>query len=243
MLRFLTNQHNRTLGFCTLAIHEAYRRRARLLVQDAPRVPWIVLTDEPNEFDGLDVRAIRHAPAGPMARDFLTIPRSTGNGRGGPAYHDKRFALQAALEEFDTAIFVDADTRMQSVPKLPSFRPGIAVTKEVNASITEHLTRWGTQRRPAFAQLAVHLTGNVETLDRARWCSESLFAITKDGNENKFFKTWGRGAEFLQSRNVYSGEGGVIGLAAMCAGWTVDYTTIGKLAACMRHEGGGPKSQ
>ena len=98
--------------FCTLAIHGPYRQRARLLVKDVPEVPWIVLTDEPGEFVDLPVRAIRHVPAGPMAIDFVTRLPPTGNGRGRPAYHDKRFALQAALEEFETAIFVDADTRI-----------------------------------------------------------------------------------------------------------------------------------
>jgi len=41
---------------------------------------------------------------------------------------------------------------------------------------------------------------------------------------------------------VFSGEGGVIGLAAMYAGWTVDYKTLTKLAAATHHEGQGPKS-
>src|SRR5215510_1596736 len=86
--------------FCTLAIHLTYRRRAQLLVADAPAMPWIVLTDEPNDFADLPVRAIRHAPTGPMAIDFQTRLPPTGGGRGRPAYHDKRFALQAALKEF-----------------------------------------------------------------------------------------------------------------------------------------------
>ena len=244
MPRFLTiRRRHRSVNacFCTLAIHEAYRERARVLVGDAPGVPWVVLTDEPGEFEGLRVRAIRHVPTGPMAVDFVTKLPPLGNGRGGPAYHDKRFALQAALEEFDTAIFVDADTRIRSLPRLPDFHLGIAVVKEVNASIAEHLSRWGSQRKPAFEQLAVELTGDVEVIKSARWCSEALFAITKDGNESKFFDVWERAAEFLSGKGLYSGEGGVIGLAAVCAGWTVDYTTLGRLAACMRHEGGGPK--
>src|SRR5215213_1810939 len=138
MLRFLRNRlQSRTANvcFCTLAIHEPYRRRARLLLEDAPRVPWIVLTDEPGEFKDLPVRAIRHVPTGPMAIEFMTKLPPSGNGRGGPAYHDKRFALEAALEEFETAIFVDADTRVKSWARLPGFRQGIAVTKEVNATI------------------------------------------------------------------------------------------------------------
>ena len=208
---------------------------------DVTGMPWVVLTDEPREFDGLPVRAVRHVPVGPMAIDFVTKLPPLGNGRGRPAYHDKRFALQAALAEFETAIFVDADTRIRSMRRLPRFGPGIAVVKEVNASIAEHLSRWGSHRRPAFDQLAVELTGDVEALESARWCSEALFAITKDGNEAKFFEAWERGAEFLQSQGMFSGEGGVIGLAALCAGWRVDYRTMGKLAACLSHEGGGPK--
>jgi len=227
--------------FCTLAIHAPYRKRARLLVGDAPQVRWIVLTDEPEEFAGLPVQAIRHVPTGPMATDFVTRLPPLGNGRGQPAYHDKRFALQAALEEFDTAIFVDADTRIRSLPRLPLFRPGISVVKEVNASIAEHLSRWGSERRPAFEKLAVQLTGDIEVIKSARWCSEALFAITKDGNEERFFEAWKQGAEFLQREGLLTGEGGVIGLAAVYAGWTVDYKTLGRLAGSMRHEGGGPK--
>ena len=212
-----------------------------LLVGDVKEVPWVVLTDEPGEFEGPGVRTVGHVPTGPMAIDFVTRLPGTGNGRGGPAYHDKRFALQAALAEFETAIFVDADTRVRALPGLPVFRPGIAVTKEVNASIAEHLSRWGSHRKAAFEKLAVELVGDAGVIKSARWCSEALFAITKDGNEGKFFEAWGRGAEFLQSEGLLSGEGGVIGLAALCAGWTVDYKTMGKLASSMRHEGGGPK--
>ena len=209
---------------------------------DVPGLPWIVLTDEPEDFAGLAVRAIRHEPTGPMAIDFLTKLPRTGDGRGRPAYHDKRFAIEAALKEFDTAIFVDADTRIRSLPKLPRLKRGIAVVKEVQASIDEHLSRYGSDRRPAFEQLAVDLTGSVETLKRARWCSEALFAVTKDGNENKFFEAWARGAEVLHRHEVFTGEGGVIGLAAEYAGWSVDYKSLDRLAASKRHEGGGAKS-
>jgi hypothetical protein len=244
-IRFFTDRgHTRAANacFCTLAIHEAYRRRARVLLGDAPRAPWVVLTDEPDDFAGFQVQVIRHEPTGPMAIDFLTKLPPTGNGRGRPAYHDKRFALQAALRDYDTAIFVDADTRIRSLPVVPRFQPGIAADKQLRASIAEHLSRWGTQRLPAFEQLAVHLTGSVETLKSARWCSEALFAVTKDGNEAKFFDAWASGAEFLQSKGEWTGEGGVIGLAAAYAGWTVDYKRLTRLVAATRHEGQGPKA-
>jgi len=230
--------------FCTLAIHRPYRERARLLFADAPNVPWIVLTDEPDDFEGLRVRAIRHVPSGPMAIDFLkdrTLKTCWGNSRGLPAYHDKRFVLQEALTEFDTAIFLDADARITSLPQLPELHPGISVTKVLQTSIADHLTRWGKERRPLFERLAVYLGGDVEMLNTARWCSEALFAITKDGNEKKFFDAWRRSAEYLQSNGLFTGEGGVIGLAAVCAGWTVDFDGLDDLAALVQHESRGPK--
>ena len=227
--------------FCTLAIHPPYRRRAQQLVADVPGMPWIVLTDEPNDFVDLPVRAIRHVPTGPMAIDFQTKILSTGGGRGAPAYHDKRFALQTALNEFDTAIFIDADTRIKSLPRLPRFLPGIAVDRALRSSIADHLSRWGQMRKPGFEQLAAELTGDANTINSARWCSEALFAVTRDGNESKFFAAWERGAKFLQDRDIFTGEGGVIGLAAAYAGWTVNYSTLVKLVAATKHEGGGPK--
>ncbi len=245
MFEFLIRRlRNRSVKacFCTLAIHAPYRQRARLLLADMPHVPWIVFTDEPQDFEGMKVRVVQHSPTGPMAEDFLTTLGWTANGRGRPAYHDKRFVLQAALEEFDTAIFVDADSRISAAPKLPAFSPGIAVVKELHASIAEHLNRYGVDRRPAFEQLAVQLTGSAETLNSARWCSEALFAVTKDGNESKFFEAWGRGAEILYSQNIFTGEGGVIGLAALYAGWIVNYKTLTRLAASTHHEGLGPKA-
>ena len=228
--------------FCTLAIHPPYRRRARLLCADAPNVPWIVFTDEPDDFADLSVRTVRHAATGPMAIDFLTRLPPTGNGRGRPAYHDKRFVLEAALRDFDTAIFVDADSRFRSLPQLPLFRGGIAVSKELKTSITDHLTRYGAARRPAFEQLALHLVGDTKVLDSARWCSEALFAVTKDGRESRFLQAWAISSEFLQTRGVFTGEGGVIGLAATYAGWNVDYSSLSKLIAATVHEGHGPKS-
>lgn len=225
--------------FCTLAIHPPYRRRARLLCGDAPTVPWIVLTDEPDEFADLPVHAIRHIPTGPMATDFLTKLPPTGSGSGRPAYHDKRFALRAALEQFDTAIFVDADSRIRSL-RLPStYHRGITVIPESKNSIADHLKMWGQFRRPAFEELAQHLNLDLRS---ARWCAEFLFAITKDGQESEFFETRAVAADFLHQRNVWTGEGGVIGLAAEYVGWKVNDKGLARLAASIQHEGYGPKS-
>jgi hypothetical protein len=233
--------HTVTVCFCTLAIHTPYRRRARLLCADAATVPWIVLTDEPDDFADLQVRAIRHAPSGPMAIDYLARLPPTGEGRGAAAYHDKRFALLAALEDFDTAIYVDADSRIAALPSPGVFPSGLAVLPIVQKSIAEHLDTCGSWRLPAFVELARHLTGDTEILHTAQWCHETLVAVTKDGRESRFFEAWSLAADYLQARGIYSGEGGVIGLAAAYAGWSVDYEALTGIAASIQHEGGGPK--
>ena len=231
-----------TVCFCTLAIHPPYRRRARLLCADAPQVPWIVLTDEPEDFADLPVRAIRHAPTGPMAVDYLAHLSKTGEGRGAAAYHDKRFALLAALEEFDTAIYVDADSRIVKLPTLSGLATRLAVLPVVRKSVAEHLATCGSWRLSAFEGLARKFTGDVEILRRARWCHETLIAVTRGDSTSEFFDAWSKGAEFLQTRGVYSGEGGVIGLAAAHVGWKVDYDALQRFAAdSIQHEGGGPK--
>src|SRR5689334_4995875 len=109
---------------CTLAIHKPYRRRARQLIADPAPLPWIVLTDEPKDFADLPVRAIKHEPTGPMAIDYLKQRAPTGNGAGAAAYHDKRFVIEAALRDFDTAIFLDADSRIRDLPVADPFPPG-----------------------------------------------------------------------------------------------------------------------
>jgi hypothetical protein len=73
------------------------------------------------------------------------------------------------------------------------------------------------------------------------WCHETCYAVTRDGNEHRFFSAWARAAEFLQRRNVFSGEGGVMGLAAAYAGWTIDYDFLERVLPPLVHEGGGPK--
>ncbi len=226
---------------CTLAIHAPYRQRARLLLSDMETVPWIVLTDAPEDFADLAVRAIRHQPTGPMAVDYLRRLGPTGNGQGAAAYHDKRFAIRAALRDFDTAIFFDADSRVPGLPLAASYPPGLAVVPVVRKSVAEHLETCGSWRRPAFETLARDLTGDIAILETARWCHETCYAVTRDGGEERFFQAWARGAELMQGQGVFSGEGGVMGLAAACAGWRTDYDALTPLVPFVEHEGGGPK--
>lgn len=229
------------VGFCTLAIHAPYRQRARALNRDLAPASLVVLTDEPSAFADLPVRAIHHVPSGPMAIDYLQRLGPTGQNRGAAAYHDKRFALQAALQDFETAIFLDADTRVDGLPLLHAFPPGLAVAPVVRTSIAGHLETCGAWRLPVFTELARSLMGDAGALHTARWCHETPLAVTRDRHVDRFFWAWDQGADFFQRRQVYSGEGGVIGLAAAYAGWSIDYEALSMLIPLIRHEGGGPK--
>lgn len=228
--------------FCTLAIHAPYRARARQLCIDLGGAPMLVLTDEPDDFADLPVRAVRHVATGPMAIDYAQRIGPTGNNNGAAAYHDKRFALAAALRHFETAIFLDADSRAGALPDIADFPAGLAVLPVVRASVAAHLATCGTWRLAAFDELSRDLTGGSAALDVAMWCHETLYAVTTDGREDQFFAAWARAAAFMQQRGVFSGEGGVMGLAAYCAGWPVDHDAMLPLAAAIRHEGGGPKT-
>jgi len=201
------------------------------------------LTDEPADFVDLPVHAVRHSPTGPMAVDFLAHLPPIGEASGDAAYHDKRFALMAALKRCDTAIFIDADSRIKRLPRLNTMPAGLAVTPILQKSVAEHLENFGSWRLEAFSDLARQLSGDVEMLRTALWCSENCIAVTRDGRESRFFEAWAYAADFFQSRGVYSGEGGVIGLAANYAGWTVDYKALSPLASAIRHEAGGPKKE
>jgi hypothetical protein len=163
-------------------------------------------------------------------------------GTGTAAYHDKRFALTAALEQFNTAVYIDADSRISGRILLPTFPAGIAAHSETRWSIEQHLAVYGSWRKPAFEELAKRLFGDDDILNTAQWCPENLVAITKDGRESRFFEAWTEAAEFLQARNIYSGEGGVIGLAAAFAGWEINFDVLKPLVTVLHHEAGGPKA-
>lgn len=119
------------------------------------------------------------------------------------------------------------------LPPLGAFAPGIAVLPVVEWSVSKHLEVAGSWRRLAFVELARELTGDTNILAEARWCHEALIAVTPDTHErtDRFFAAWSFPANFLQARNVFSGEGGVIGLAAAYAGWAVDYGALAALGA------------
>ena len=50
------------------------------------------------------------------------------------------------------------------------------------------------------------------------------------------------GLTHVKASEMLEFPGGVIGVAAAYAGWSVDYDALSILAAAIQHEGGGPKA-
>jgi hypothetical protein len=58
---------------------------------------------------------------------------------------------------------------------------------------------------------------------------------------NRSFFRRGTVVDFMHRQGMYSGEGGVMGLAAAYAGWKINYELLAQLGSLIHHEGGGPK--
>lgn len=90
------------LDFCvaTLALGVEYSKLATMLARDLsehqPGLPLIVLTDKPNMFSGFDnVLVKKHK------QKSLWAP-----------FHDKLYVVSTALKQFESCLFIDADTRI-----------------------------------------------------------------------------------------------------------------------------------
>ena len=193
--------------FCTLAIGESYASLAAFLIADLDTygVSSVVVTDLPAYFQNFSrVKVIEHHP-----KQF--------------SYHDKRIALQAALELGDTAVFVDADTAIwfgadrRAVQKALtySFPPGLHAARLFPA---------GQYHYPHIEAIAREWGMDFDRNVITYW--EGLFALSKDRGLEKFFQYWNRFAEEAQQR-VYNGagEGTCFGIAAEAAGIGRHYTT------------------
>ena len=195
--------------FCTLAMGKSYRQLARFLAIDlyqyAPGISLLLLSDDPHLFDDLDnVIALLHRQ------------HSIG------CYHDKRFALEAALERYETAIYVDANVRiLEPVPFDREWSPGI--TARSTATIYKHNHYRG---KPSELWQAIKVAAQKLDLDldHVKFLHEFMFTLKRDGEKTAdFFRWWGKLANFFEARGIYHGEGNSIGLAASKAGLVVQY--------------------
>jgi len=162
-------------------------------------VPWFVLTDDPDDFSDLPVRAIPARPDGSDGRDYLALLPPTGEGAGPPPITTKG---SRSSPRSKTSIPLSTWMQTRASPNFRGSTPSHPVSPccpSWRRSVAEHLDTCGSWRLPAFEALARHLTGDIEILKTARWCHETCIAITKDGRESRFFAAWTQAADFLQA--------------------------------------------
>lgn len=197
------NNSTSNYAFCVLALGKKYQDFAKDLAGDlsnyAPQASLIVGTEDPKEFS-------QHKNVVPFEHHKQGVLH---------CYHDKRFVVGKALSQFNTAIQIDADTRLiQTIPDSLSWEPGI--TAGHMANMVEHIKKYSPERFDVVQQIATKLDLK---LNETTWVGESLFVVTRDsGKEKKFIQYWGRISRYLELRGIHSGEGIAIGLAAAKAG-------------------------
>ncbi len=192
--------------FCTLALGKKYCIFAKQLAENlstySPATKLVVLSDRPQDFqDCPNVLVFEHHQQGILY-----------------CFNDKRFVLEKALEYFEAAVHIDADTQIFStVPAHLHWQPGITAGHQEN--LVEHVKKYTPERLPLLNKVADKLRIAIANVT---YIGESLYIVARDdGKEKEFFKEWGRIAHFLEMNRIHSGDGNLMGLAAAKVGWTV----------------------
>ena len=205
--------------FCTLALGDKYHVLAKKLIESlniyAQDVKLLVLTDKPSYFSKIkNVLAYKCNQKGILK-----------------CCNDKRFAIERSLSSFDTAVYVDADSKFIETNKVDIvWNPGIEGFGE---SLIKHVDKYRPERLKYLANVADKLSINLESV---KWIGESLFAVTKDnGKEKDFIKQWGLIGNYLEINGIHDGEGASMGLAAEKVGWKLKSDNIAMLKGKIKH--------
>ena len=193
--------------FCTLALRSPYRLLAKNLAEDlkkyAPKVNLIVFSDEPDDFkDYQNILTFKYVQKG--------IPH---------CWNDRRFVIEKALSMYNTAIHIDADTRiLGNVPEQIEWLPGITAMTD---DLLQHASDW---MYSPDVQLINKVAKELNiALEKARLIHESLYMITRDdGRELEFLKQWDILTKTLELRGYTSSDGYLMGMAAQQIGWNMN---------------------
>ncbi|WP_199306786.1 hypothetical protein [Anabaena sphaerica] len=187
--------------FSTLALGKNYRALALELAKDlaqfAPNIPFVILTDNPQDFQEMsNVLAFPHQQ------------QSIG------CYHDKLFVIEKGLSLFNSCIFMDADMRILApITDALNWQPGITA-KIAWHNIVKH--NKNPREIEIFQKVAQKFNLQLEDITFVHEC---LFVVTRDeGREIDFIETWKRMAAYCELNKYYRGEGHSIGLAAAKSG-------------------------
>lgn len=190
--------------FCGLALGKKYRSCAVNVARDLekyhPGIQYLILTDEPRDFQDLsNVIAIKHI------QDSIMFP-----------YNDRRFAIEKALERYDMAIQIDTDIRLIKSLVFPEQFNNLDGVFGTIKNLKAHLTRYQPENIPYYEKVAQKLDIDFEN---APYVGEFIFAVGKNRKkEEEFIYYWGIIAKYLEIHRLHGADGPVMGLAAAKAG-------------------------
>jgi hypothetical protein len=191
--------------FCTLALGKPYWNLTKQLAGDlsrfAPGVKLLVLTENTETFKDIpNVQAVRH-----RKRSML-------------GYNDKLCVIRKALEQYRTAVFVDADSRVLGPIDIrpEMFQPGLQgfliytwawIQNDTHNVYHAYNVRMMTLLREKF-----EFPDGRDIL----FVCEGLFSVTTGGETDveSFLGKWNQLAEFCERKGCFRHEGFSIGLAA-----------------------------
>ncbi len=192
---------------CTLAFGLSYRIVAKELASKAAEsgIRLIVATDNPEDFKDYD-----NVTTVSFTRTSIWKP-----------YNDKRFAVAAALKDYECVVLVDADSNiLAELPQKINVEPGITA-QTAYKSLEEDLIQYHPQNLKGFRQLGKKL--NID-LAQTKWVAENIVIIRRDGGKEwQFMDTWGFADQYLGIRKVFQGDHGFIGVSAAAVGWQVTH--------------------
>lgn len=176
------------------------------LAQFAPDHVLILYTNQPHHFAAqANVHVVNHARRG-------VLP-----------YHERRFAIAAALKLVPTVMYLDADVRICApIPPDLQFLPGL--TARSCGNLHQHLQAQ-QQRHPGSAQLRhkmnviekmAHRIGVDPAHPDLKFINEFLFVVQQDqGREQQFLQLWGDLAIYADTLGLHKHPTYAMALAAI----------------------------
>lgn len=207
-----------SLCFCTAAFGTKYNRMAQLLATDlaqfAPVHPLILYTNQPHHFTAHgNVQAVKHTRRG-------VLP-----------YHERRFAIAAALSIAPTVMYLDADVRICApIPPDLQFLPGL--TARSCGNLHHHLQAQ-SQRHPESAEFRHKMTVIRKMAHRIgvdpghpdlKFINEFLFVLHPDqGREQQFLQLWGNLAIYADTLGLHKHPTYAMALAALKSNFPIHH--------------------
>ena len=205
-------------AFCTITHGEKYKRLGDTIINQMTDMGYhfYVLTDNPSHYD--------------ERKNVHVIPHTHSYF----SYHQKRFVAQACLNDFSTAIFLDADVVYKEGADLDILNNaehglhifatfgGIGHTflnEDINPCDPEirdnRNTKYGPRGRQLLDDMGLRYMKDFHGLGRMHYLEhflEGKWIVKKqDGVEKKFFEYWNRIAEFTDAFDINLGFKNTIG--------------------------------